>query len=106
MTDIYTEEQWRIIHYLNFKMQCLSKQEDYGLAIDKDSIQKHIDELQSQKDPIISSLKESMPKVPQYRKKSKPILTHKKDGTLSKLGEEWFRLIKANKLAMNSDGEL
>ena len=106
MTNIYTEEQWRIIHYLNFKMECLSKQEDYGLAIDKDSIQKHIDKLQSQKDPIISSLTEAMPKVPQYRKKSKPKVTHKKDGTLSKLGEEWFRLLKANKLPMNYSGDL
>ena len=106
MSDIYTEEQRRIIHYLNFKMDCLAKQEDYGLAIDKDSIQKHIDELQSQKDPIICSLTEAMPKVPQYRKKSKPKVTHTKDGTLSKLGEEWFRLLKANKLPMNYDGDL
>ena len=106
MNDIYTVEQWRIIHYLNFKMECLAKQEDYGLAIDKDSIQKHIDKLQSQKDPIISSLTEAMPKVPQYRKKSKPKVTHKKDGTLSKLGEEWFRLLKANKLPMNYSGDL
>ena len=106
MDDIFSSEQWRIIHYLNFKMECLAKQEDYGLAIDKDSIQKHIDELQSQKDPIISSLTEAMPKVPQYRKKSKPKVTHKKDGTLSKLGEEWFRLLKANKLPMNYSGDL
>ena len=106
MTNIYSSEQWRIIHYLNFKMECLAKQEDYGLAIDKDSIQKHIDELCGQKDPIISSLKEAMPKVPQYRKKSKPKVTHKKDGTLSKLGEEWFRLLKANKLPMNYSGDL
>ena len=106
MNDIYTVEQWRIIHYLNFKMECLAKQEDYGLAIDKDSIQKHIYELQGQKDPIISSLTEAMPKVPQYRKKSKPKVTHKKDGTLSKLGEEWFRLLKANKLPMNYSGDL
>ena len=106
MNDIYTVEQWRIIHYLNFKMECLAKQEDYGLAIDKDSIQKHIDELQGQKDPIISSLTEAMPKVAKYRGKSKPKATHKKDGTLSKLGEEWFRLLKANKLPMNYSGDL
>ena len=106
MDDIFSSEQWRIIHYLNFKMECLAKQEDYGLAIDKDSIQKYIDDLQSQKDPIISSLVEAMPKVPQYRKKSKPKVTHKKDGTLSKLGEEWFRLLKSNKLPMNYSGDL
>ena len=106
MNDIYTVEQWRIIHYLNFKMECLAKQEDYGLAIDKNSIQKHIDELQGQKDPIISSLTEAMPKVAKYRGKSKPKATHKKDGTLSKLGEEWFRLLKANKLPMNYSGDL
>lgn len=106
MSDIFTEDQWRIIRYLNFKMDCLADQESYGLAINKDSIRRYIDELQSQKDPIIRSLTEAMPKVSQYRKKSKPKVTHKKDGTLSKHGEEWFRLLKANKLPMNYSGDL
>lgn len=105
MTEL-TEDQWRIIRYLNFKMECLADQEELGLAIDKNSILEHIAKLTSMKDPIISSLKEAMPKVPQYRRKSKPKNTHKKDGTLSKQGEEWFRLLRTNKLPINYDGEL
>ena len=101
-----TESQWRIINYLNFKIECLADQEDIGLAIDEKSILEHISKLESQKDPIIASLKEAMPKVPTYRYKDKPKATHKKDGTLSKLGEEWFRLLKVNKLPMTFDGEL
>lgn len=101
-----TEPQERIISYLNFKMQCLADQEDLGLAIDKESILKHIETLEKQKGPIISSLVEAMPKVPQYRVKSKPKVTHKKDGTLSKHGEEWYRLLRVNKLPINYDGDL
>ena len=101
-----TESQRRIINYLNFKIECLADQEDIGLAIDEKSILEHISKLESQKDPIIASLKEAMPKVPTYRYKDKPKATHKKDGTLSKLGEEWFRLLKVNKLPMTFDGEL
>ena len=101
-----SKEQERIISYLNFKMECLAKQEDYGLKIDKESILKNIEILESQKDPIIASLKESMPKVPIYRKKIKPRVTHKKDGTMSKHGEEWYRLLKQNKLPMTYEGDL
>lgn len=101
-----TPDQWRIINYLNFKMNCLADQEDYGLAINKDAILEHIKTLEAQKHPIISSLTEAMPKVPQYRVKSKPKNTHKKDGTLSKLGEEWYRLLRSNKLPINYDGDL
>jgi len=101
-----TPDQIRIIEYINFKMQCLADQEDLGLAIDKESILKNISELEKMKDPIIFSLKEAMPKIPQYRVKNKPKVTHKKDGTLSKNGEEWYRLLKANKLPINYDGEL
>ena len=101
-----TPDQWRIINYLNFKLNCLADQEDYGLAIDKDAILEHIKTLEAQKHPIISSLTEAMPKVPQYRIKSKPKNTHKKDGTLSKLGEEWYRLLRQNKLPINYDGDL
>ena len=101
-----SKEQERIISYLNFKMECLAKQEDYGLKIDKESILKNIEILESQKDPIIASLKESMPKAAIYRKKSKPKVTHKKDGTMSKHGEEWYRLLKQNKLPMTYEGDL
>ena len=47
-----------------------------------------------------------MPKVPQYRVKTKPKVTHKKGGTLSKHGEEWYRLLRVNKLPINYDGDL
>ena len=96
----------RIIAYLNFKIKCLADQESLGLAIDKDGILRHIEALENQKGPIIASLTEVMPKVPKYRLKSKPKITHKKDGSLSKQGEEWYRLLKQNKLPVNYDGDL
>lgn len=101
-----TEDQLRIINYLNFKVKCLADQEDYGLEVDKMSILKHLETLESQKEPIIKKLKEVMPKVPEYAVRNKPKVTHKKDGTLSAHGEKWFALLRKHKLPVTFDGEI
>jgi hypothetical protein len=101
-----TADAWRYIQYLNFKLECLVEQEDLGLEIDVSSIEDHIKSLEEQKAPVMESLKLSMPKVPVYSIKTKPKITHKKDGSLSAHGERWFSLLKENKLPMTFSGEL
>lgn len=97
---------WRYIQYLNFKLECLVAQEDLGLDIDVEAVEKHIQDLENQKTPVMESLKASMPKVPVYSIKTKPKVTHKKDGSLSSHGEKWFSLLRENKLPMTFDGEI
>lgn len=101
-----SHEQWRIINYLNFKMQCAADQEDLGIRLDYNKALKHITELEQLQEQKVEELKSVMPKVPKYTKKVKPKVTHKKDGTLSSNGDKWFRLLKQNKLPMNFNGEL
>jgi DNA-binding transcriptional MerR regulator len=101
-----TKEQWRLIRYLNFKMQCAADQEDVGIRLDYKKVLVHIGQLEKLQDEKVEELKLVMPKVPKYTKKVKPKVTHKKDGTLSSHGEKWFTLLRQNKLPMNYNGEL
>ena len=105
MSDL-TEEQWRIIKYLNYKVQCVADQEDLGIRLDFNKAVRHRDELLALQEDKVLELQEVMPKVPVTTKKTKPKITHKKDGTLSAHGEAWFSLLKANKLPVTFDGTL
>lgn len=104
-TDL-NNEQWRYINYLNFKMQCLADQEDCRPVVDVELVNRSLQALQAELGPLIKNLKEAMPKVPIYSTKTKPKITHKKDGSLSANGEKWFSLLKANKLPMTFNGEI
>ena len=101
-----TTEQWRLIKYLNFKMECARDQETKGIPLDYEHCQNCIWELTEQQKSKNEQLASIMPKVPKYKVKSKPKITHKKDGTLSANGDKWFRLLKANKLPMYFSGDI
>ena len=105
MTDL-TEEQWRVISYLNFKMQCIADQEEVGIELDYDKAVRHRDELLIAQEEKVVELKKVMPKIPKTTKKTKPKITHKKDGTLSVAGSNWFSLLKSNGLSITFNGEL
>lgn len=105
MSDL-TPEQFSIINYLNFKMECLRDQESVGVVLDYPKAVMHRDELLRQKEEKISQLIPAMPKKILYKDKSKPKVTHKKDGTLSKLGEEWFAFLKEYKLKATEKGPI
>ena len=101
-----TEEQWRIINYLTFKVTCVAEQEAVGIPLDFNKAVRHRDELLDLQGPKVLELQKVMPKVEVLTKKTKPKVTHKKDGTLSVAGTDWFALLKANKLPMNFNGVL
>ena len=101
-----SSEQWRIINYLNFKVSCIADQEALGIRLDYNKAVKHRDELLLAKEEKFAQLVEAMPKVPIISKKTKPKVSHKNDGTLSVLGEAWFKLLKDNKLPVTFNDEL
>lgn len=92
------EEQWRIIDYLNFKMECIADQETLGIPLDYEKVLRHIQELEAMKGPKVEELKAAMPKVPKISIKSRPKVLYKKDQTLSIKGQQWFNLLRENKL--------
>lgn len=93
-----TDSQWRIIKYLNFKMECSAEQEEMGVPLDYDAAVRHRDTLRALQEEKVTELAKVMPKVPKYAMKAKPKVTHKKDGTLSSHGEKWFQLLKEHRL--------
>jgi len=86
----------RYIRYLSFKMDCARGQEEEGWRLDYDKALRHHNELKVLQEEKVEQLKKAMPKVPVYKVYNKPKTTHKKDGTLSVLGERWFNRLKEN----------
>lgn len=101
-----TEEQWRLINYLNFKVTCVAEQEAVGIPLDYNKAVRHRDELLALQGPKVLELQKVMPKVAVLTKKKKPKPTHKIDGTLNIKGQNWFAILKANNLPMNHTDEL
>jgi len=62
------------------------------------------DDLLGMQEEKVEQLKEVMPKVPVIKKKTRPKITHKKDGTLSAHGDKWFRLLREHKKPMSFGG--
>jgi len=95
----------RFVRYLSFKADCLRYQEEVPLTLDVEKAQRHFDELSQVIEEKTVALAEVMPKVPDQVKK-KPKNCFKQDGSYSKLGKEWFDLLKELKLPEDTEGEV
>tara|TARA_R110000824_G_scaffold65703_3_gene171013 strand:+ start:61 stop:1896 length:1836 start_codon:yes stop_codon:yes gene_type:complete len=83
----------KYLNYLSFKMKCAFTAEYFGWKLDHDLAQNCVNKLELQQKEKIDELKTVMPMRTLFRKKSKPKVMHKKDGTLSKQGIEWNALL-------------
>ena len=86
------------ILYLSYNMNNLAEQADYGIHLDKYLAKKSFYELEYEKTEKAKILAELMPRVEDKRR---PVKYLKKDGTLSKKGEEWISLLKELNLPEN-----
>jgi hypothetical protein len=94
----------RFLNYLDFKIKCIKHQQDNPIRLDMDLAIKCRDDLLGMQEEKVEQLKEVMPKVPVIKKKTRPKITHKKDGTLSAHGDKWFRLLREHKKPMSFNG--
>lgn len=83
----------RFLQYLTFKMRCAANAEQTGWRFDRELANKCVAELERQKAEKIAELASVMPMRTLFRKKSKPKVMYKKDGTLTKQGQEWNDLL-------------
>lgn len=97
-------EVLRFIRYLSFKLDCLREQEANPLTLDVAKCEQHLSELEAMKEEKTEALKEAMPKNPIPKKKEKPKVIYKADGSLSKHGETWFNLLRELKLPDDTAG--
>lgn len=108
LTEIYGsfgKEVLRFLRYLSFKMDCLREQKADPLTLDVEKAQRHFDELDVVIEEKLEALAEVMPRVPD-KKKKKPSILKKQDGTYTKLGQEWFDTLKELKLPSTTEGEV
>ena len=94
----------RFIRYLSFKYDCLREQEENPLYIDTEKAQRHYNELEKVKGEKTVALAKVMPQRPIEKYKNKPKVMHTKDGSLSKLGEAWYQLLKDMYLPSTTEG--
>ena len=88
----------RYIDYLNFKMDCAREQEANPVEIDLEAAQRHLTELERQRDEKYIHLAAVMPKVPVYSEKKYPKKFLNKEGGLSALGTKWIAFLQQQKL--------
>ena len=92
LNKIYDNEKeaLRLIGYLSFKMDCLREQEELGWPLDYYLAIQYRDQLAAIVEEKKAELIKAMPLMPVKTKKKRPATMHKKDGSLSKRGEDWI----------------
>lgn len=92
----------RFLKYLGFKGKCAAYQEQNPLTLDYPRVLKNIEELEEQQKEKTEALAKVMPKVKKTKWQKKPKSTHKKDGTLSVAGQNWYNALKENGIPITS----
>mgnify|MGYP000585924382 CR=1 FL=1 len=92
------ENTLRFIRYLSFKLDCLREQEANPLTLDVAKCEQHLSELEAMKEEKVEALTKAMPKNPILKKKDRPKVLYKKDGSLSSHGEKWFETLRELKM--------
>lgn len=88
------EEAWRLIDYLQGKMDVAALQEACKWRLDIVRCKKGLEDLRAEKDHKVKALAEAMPKVAEYKTKNYPAKPYKQNGDLSEHGKAWFELLK------------
>ena len=96
----------KYFRYLSFKMRCAFTAEFFGWKLDKELAQDCVNKLELQQKEKIDELKTVMPMRTLFRKKRKPSVMYKNNGTLSKRGIEWKELLQENMHPSDYIGEI
>lgn len=96
----------RYVSYIVDKMKKLRVQETNPLRIDVKKLEENIAFFEKLKKEKIEALKPAMPEVPKHSVRKKPKNLYKKDGSLSKKGEEWFEMLDQLGLKESYDGDI
>lgn len=88
------EECWRLIDYLQFKMDCAREQENSGWKLDVDMCWANMKSMNEDYAVVFEELKSQMPSVPVMRVVKPPASPFKKNGDLSVIGKKWFDLLE------------
>jgi hypothetical protein len=93
-----SENKWKLIDYLTFKLQCAAEQEALRWKLDVPKAQAHLKQWEELKAIKTEALANAMPKVINYAVRNRPKVYHKQDGSLSANGAKWEQLCKDHKV--------
>ena len=99
------EAVWRLINYINFKMECAAEQERSRWKLDIPRCQKVLDICLNDQAEKVIELKKWMPPVPIYAKKSRPAKPFLQSGKLSVTGERWQEFCDEQGIDFDSEEE-
>lgn len=106
LSEIYENKQddyFRLIGYLNFKLDCLKEQEIVGITLDISLCEKTYQELELLIDEKLQTLISVMPADLGNVIRKKPTNFYKKDGTLTIATTKWFDLLKELNLPLDTE---
>jgi len=108
LLEIYgsNDALWKVLDYLSFKLYCAHLQEKSRWKLDVSFCEQSLEELQKIQEEKTVRLTEVMPQVPSVSIKTKPKRFINKDGSYSKLGQDWIKLLSDHKLPLDYDGEI
>ena len=109
LMDLYDNDENQLltpINRANFKQHLLVIQEENKIFLDVAQCEKNIAYLEGIIEEKEKQLIEVMPKIPIKTKKLKPKNMFKKDGSLSKAGEEWNFIVQSLGLPLDYDSEI
>lgn len=101
--EIYQKQPIKdIIRYLNQKMYhaYVASRNPFGLDIEL--AEAHLERLEGIYESSYRKLEQVLPPVPRYKKKKRPKVTRKKDGTLNTYGQNWLKLLQATGTDLNA----
>ena len=96
----------KFLQYLTFKMKSAAMAEQAGWRIDKELVTKSLATLEKAQEEKVEELRQVMPDITKYAKKSKPSQMTKKDNTHTKAALEWFKLLEENDLPLFHEGDV
>lgn len=92
--DSVEEHVNRILTFLMSKKDAQALQEKTGWDVDLTYLTENIENLETLVEESAKNLEKVMPPIPEYKDRPEPKLKFKKNGDLSKSGENWERLKK------------
>ena len=101
-----SDDAWRYISYLSFKMDCAREQEETRWGFLKDKAQGHFDDLTVQQEAKVVELSKAMPKRVLTKQVNKPKVMVKKDESVSAHGIKWYDLLKQQGLPKDTVGPI
>jgi hypothetical protein len=93
----------RCINYLSYKLDCAEEQERIRWKLDKELCEENLRSFEQESLNRTSVLSNIMPRSVKYKNINKPKKMLKKDGSISKKGENWLSLLAD--LGLNDDEE-